>query len=181
MGSRGHWNTNPDVYQFASTWEVATCGGNSTAVGQLHTNVSWEWEVKMNSVLNTGLPGIKDKDSEMSICLWLWRTWNNYTVSTWIYNYSQIRGVKMQLATSLTPIDAPGSPGRTKFIPLRCPQIFFFLFRVFGVYFPHLTLHLLVLLQPWLTHWQNLICSFFLFHVIVYKNPKSTQNTFPTL
>ena len=128
MGSRGHWNTNPDVYQFASPWEAATCGGNSTAVGQLHTNISWEWEVKMNSVLNTGLPGIKDKDSEMSICLWLWRTWNNYTMRTWIYNYSQIRGVKMQLATSLTPIDAPGSPGRTKFIPLRFPQIFFFSF-----------------------------------------------------
>lgn len=133
MGSRGHWNTIPDVYQFANPWEAATYGVglNScrTAAQQCQLRVG-----SANDFCSQHRPHWdKRQDSEMSICLqcwspflWLWRTWNNYTVSTWIYIYSQIRGVKMQLPTSLTPIDAPSSPGRTKCIPLRFPQIFSF-------------------------------------------------------
>ena len=40
----------------------------------------------------------------------------------------------MQLATSLTPIDALGSP-EDQVHPTEIPPDFFFLFRVFGVYF----------------------------------------------
>lgn len=43
-------------------------GWNSTAAAQLHSNVSCEQEVKINSVFNTGLTGIKDEDSVMSLC-----------------------------------------------------------------------------------------------------------------
>ena len=86
----------------------------------------------------------------------------------------------MQLATSLTPIDALGSP-EDQVHPTEIPPDFFFFFFVCLEYISSSNTAS-VTFPPTLTDsLAKLICSFFLFHVIVYKNPKSTQNTFPTL
>lgn len=53
----------------------------------------------------------------------------------------------MQLATSLTPIDALGSP-EDQVHPTEIPPDFFFSFSCVWSIFPHLTLHLLLSLQP---------------------------------
>lgn len=140
MGSWGHLNIIPDVYQFANHWKAATCGVelhscHTAAQRQLRAGSENEfcfqhwphWDERQRS-----------RDEHLSLTLepvpLAQRTWNNYTIRTWVHHCSQIIRLKIQLAASLTPFDALGPS-------CDSPEFSFSVSSVWSV-FPHLTWHL---------------------------------------
>lgn len=113
------------------TEKLLLVGWNSTAVPQLHGKGSWKQEVKMNSVFNTGLTGIRDKDCEM--CMGL-LTPEQVTLALqllgWLYN--QDLGLQLQpdnwsqnMAGDIlnTHKMLSGPPRRTRYVSWDLPPL----------------------------------------------------------